>query len=217
MIDLRISYYLFGIILFFIPKVISSFNFWGLKSDEKPKLSWGSLFYFLAGEMFLFFTILDIISTISLGVPLIFAQYYEFIPYILLILICIVFMVQPIIQLSKNSIIAVIISGVCTLIIMLVLFDLIVNYRFLVGIFDYSEDALFAIISIFSGLFVGMGLYKILNTKNPENSEIIYTNDRIWRIFNNYIFLLIILIISIIEVYLQFNGYSIISFINTFF
>ena len=199
--------YLAGTTLFLIPRVINSFNFWGLSSKKSPKFSGISMFYFIMGELFLFFVFLDIGNTLSLGPSLILSQYYEIIPDVLMIIISINFMMQSFIQISKNSVIIVSVSGSIEIIMLIVMYLI---YPFVKTILPSSEYY-FAIICIIIAIISAAILYKYLIKNKPENSKVIYTLNKVWSIFNNSILLCSLFLISIIELLLQFQGYTVIT------
>lgn len=164
------------------------------------------------GVLFLFFVILDIGNTLSLGPSLMLGQYYEIVPDILIIIISINFMTQSFVQISKNSVIIVSVSISIEIIMLIILYSII---PFVKSMLPYSEHY-FAIICIIIASISAAIVNNYLVKNKPEDFKIIYTLNNAWKVFNNSILLCSLLIFSVIEILLQFQGYTLITIISFF-
>ncbi|MHA1786415.1 MAG: hypothetical protein ACTSVY_01550 [Candidatus Helarchaeota archaeon] len=212
MSDFRLAMFLFGAILFLIPKVVNSiFPDENPKDDSKIKSS--TISYFFMGAIFLMFPIGDIIFRIGTNnLTVLLSQYYEILPFTYLVLISTIFLIGIFIKPTKNSLLATLLSGAPWITFIILSFFTGLFY----GIFSYSEY-LGIIIGLIAGIISFILINNYLEKKKPDNNEVVFSLEKLGKILNNKILLVLLLFLSILEVWLQFQGTTLIYFFSVYF
>lgn len=205
--DYRIAYWLLGAILFFIPRFVNSFDFWGLQKKTTPKIDWPMFFYYIIGGVFVMFTVGDMISLLMYTTPqAIFSNLLlELVPDILLLIVGFIFISDAFIEPTKNSLITLLIVTVVSLPVAFILF----HNPFIADLFLYSY-IIGPVVGIVVGMIIGVFLHWILNNKATSWNHPVYNIEGLWKVTNNTWILGILMVVCVVEVLFQLQGLTMI-------
>ncbi|MHA1145595.1 MAG: hypothetical protein ACTSRW_12720 [Candidatus Helarchaeota archaeon] len=202
--DYRAWYFLIGTLLFLVPRFMNSISVFGLEPNETPRNNTSTFMYFIVGAIFYMFMIEDLITAfLYTGSAAASAILLEIVPVVLIFLIGFVFSSEAFVKPTKNTLITLLIISVIGLPLSFLLF----HNTFIDNLFSYSY-VLGPVIAIVIAAAGGYGIHRILRKKLPDFNQDLWSVNSLWKITNNPYLLGTIIIVSLLEIFMQLNGYS---------
>lgn len=200
MYEINLPYFLFGMVGLMIFRLIDEMKMFN-PDFEAPK-GIQKVFYFILGMVFLLCAINGILFQWKLKTIL---------PIVFLIIGSALSVSDSITKPSKNYLISILLGVLIAGVLISPFYDYFQDLRTYINIYYFGLLGIGIAIVIAMG--VGLVSYVLLYYKYKDGLDEIWDGTRFWRIFNNRIFVLILWIIMVIELFLQLRNSSLISFL----